>query len=98
DPALASELMVARIKARRYAVIAIVGLLVVGVVVALLMYRAKLDRLAAFTERARVLEADVVTLKRGAVDDAVAITKAFDDKEVKARLRDQGPNWMGRID
>src|SRR5215470_1775518 len=65
DPALASELMVARIKARRFVVIGIGVLLVVGVIAALVMYQAKVARLAAFTDRARVVEADVVTLKRG---------------------------------
>jgi len=98
SPALASELMVARLRARRFAAIAIVVLLVVGAIAALVMYRAKLARLAAFTERARAVETDIVTLKRGAVQDANAIAKAFDDKEVKARLRDQSVSWSNRID
>jgi hypothetical protein len=98
DPALASELMVARLQARRYAVIAIIALLVVGVITAIFMYQAKLGRLAEFTERSRVVEADVVALKRGAVEDASALSKAFDDKEVKARLQDQKASWSNRID
>jgi hypothetical protein len=98
DPALASELMVARMQAKRLALIAILVLIVGGGIAAFVAYRAKLERLAAFTERVRSVETDVAALKRGAVDDAAAIGKAFDDKEVKALLKQQSPTWASRID
>jgi hypothetical protein len=96
DPAYESERVVARMRAWRVGAVVLAVLLVGGLAAAALAYRAKMARLADYTERARAIQTDLVSIKRSAQADAAALVGAFDEKEAQRILRDQADAWSDR--
>jgi hypothetical protein len=98
DPADESQRLVARIRARRFTIAAVVITVLAGLAFVGVSYRARLDRLSRYTERARAVEAELTTLSRGATADAKQMTAALDDEELLRLLRDQAGVWTSRVD
>ncbi len=98
DRAAESERIVASMRLWKASVVAIGVLLVVGLVAGGLLYKSRLDRLSEYNEHARLVETDLVTLRRGAAADAALIARAFDDNEVRRILRDQSGAWLDRVE
>jgi hypothetical protein len=96
DRAAESERVVAALQAWKIAAGILAVLLVAGAFTAAYLYKEKLDRLSAYSERSRAVEADLVALRRGAEADASLIAKAFDDDEVRRLLAEQQPTWKAR--
>jgi hypothetical protein len=96
NPGAESERLVARIRARRLALVGLAVALVVGLtgIGAAVWWRANLHE--QFDADARSIDADLRTLARGSRTDAAAIVRAFDEREARAALADQSGAWAER--
>jgi hypothetical protein len=91
-----SELLIARLRAKKLIAVAVIVLAFVSVLVTIYGLHARASRRAHYAESVRKVGTDIRSLEKGIRSDALALVNAFDDEEVMSLVADQSKSWTHR--